>query len=320
DLVGIHLIVRIPSSFELAKSPYQFRPKHLRQQCATRLPISMLAGKRAAVADHEIRSAFHEFPVVANAGFALQIETDPHVDAAMAEVSVESGMIVVFVEKLADIAEIAAHFFRSHRGIVPTFPFRRCPGRRRRCARAGFANLPNPLGLAIAISTDVWSFRGSSKSIGKFESQRLSLIWVIASKFDQQDSSSLGKQFEMGCAFLAEPVNDATLKSFESNRAKFQDRGHLFGGHEDVRVAQSNQRPVLGAVNQPEFGFEHGDARAFGAHERPGHVETVLRKKLVQVVARNAPGNLGITRTDERAVLISNGSELCIDLSAAATS
>ena len=163
----------------------------------------MLSGKRAAIADHEIRSAFHEFAVIANAGFALQIETHPHVNAAVSEMPVERRVIVVLVEKLADITKIGAHFFRSYRGVIPAFPFRRRPGRRGRRARTGFAYLPDPLGLAIGIKTNVRHSRGLSKSIGKLVSQRLSLTGIIASKFHQQDSPALGKQLEIGRAFLA---------------------------------------------------------------------------------------------------------------------
>src|SRR5579872_4753165 len=209
----------------------------------------MLAGKRAAVADDEIGSALHEFPVLANAGIAFQIEANPHVNAAVTEMPIECGLVAILVEKLADITKIGAHFFRSYRCIVPAFPLGRRPRGRRRCARTRFANLPDPLGLTIAVETDVRDSGGMSKPLCKFESECLSLTWIIAPKFDQQDSPSLGKQFEIGRAFLAEAINDASFKSFESDGAKFQDRGHLFGGNEDVRIAQSNQSPVLGAVN-----------------------------------------------------------------------
>src|ERR1700740_2240212 len=232
----------------------------------------------------------------------------------MTEMPVESGLIVVFVEKLADVAKVAAHLFRSYGGIVPAFPFRR-RSRRRRCrARPGFAYLPDPLGLTFAVKTNIRRSRGVSEPIGKLQGERLCLIWIIASKFPQQDSPSFRKQFEIGRAFLAQPVDDAPFESFEANRTKFENRGHLFGSNENVRVAQSDQGPVLRAVNQPKLGFEHGDASAFTADERPRHMESVLRQKLIQVVAGDAPGNFWIPRADELAVLVANCSQLCVDL------
>src|SRR5579862_5407224 len=196
--------------------------------------------------------------------------------------SVESRLIVVLVEKFADVAKVTAHLFRSNGSIVPAFPFRRRSRRRRSGPRAGFAYLPDPLGLAVAVQSNIRRSRGLSESIGKFERERLGLIRIIASKFHQQDSPSLRKQFEIGRALLAQPVDDAPFESFEANGTKFQDRGHLFGGNEDVRIAQSNQGPVLRAVDQPKFGLQHGDAGAFAADERARHMESVLWQKLIQ--------------------------------------
>src|SRR5690242_16788849 len=151
----------------------------------------MLTGKRTSIADDKIGSAFHEFAVIANAGFTLQIETDPHMNAAVPEMPVKGGVIVVRVEKLSNVTKIGAHFFRSYRGIIPAFPFGRRAGRRRRRTRAGLAYLPNPLGLAIAVEPDVRKSGGLPESVGKREGERLSFIGIIASKFHQQDSSSL---------------------------------------------------------------------------------------------------------------------------------
>ena len=50
---------------------HQFGPEHFGQQRAARLPVAVLAGKRAAVADHQIGGALDEFAVVANAVFAF---------------------------------------------------------------------------------------------------------------------------------------------------------------------------------------------------------------------------------------------------------
>ncbi len=88
----------------------------------------MLAGKRAAVAHHQIRGAFDELAVFANSLFALQIETDAHVNAAVPKMPVERGVIIVFVQQLPDVAQIirpifpartAASSHPSHSAAVP---------------------------------------------------------------------------------------------------------------------------------------------------------------------------------------------------------
>jgi len=278
-------------------------------------------GYRGVFADipfDEIRGAFHEFAVIANAGFAFQVETHAHVNAAVAEMPVERGLVAVFVEKLADIAEIGAHFFRSDRSVIPAFPFRR-RSRRRCCrARAGFAYLPNPLGLAVVVKTNVGFSWRLSEEIREFESQLLSLVRIIAPKFDEQDASSVGKQFEIGRALLAESINDAAFKSFEPDGTEFEDRRNLFGGDENVRVAQSNQGSVLGTVNQPQFGFEDGDASAFSPDESARYMEAIFGQKLIQIVARHTPRNFGIACANQLAILLPNRPKLCVDVAAAA--
>ena len=69
--VRIHPVVGIPRRLEFAESLHQFRPEHFRQQRAARLPVAMLAGKRAAVAHHQIRGALDELAILANARLAV---------------------------------------------------------------------------------------------------------------------------------------------------------------------------------------------------------------------------------------------------------
>ena len=74
---------------------------------------------------------------------------------------------------------------------------------------------------------------------------------------------------------------------------------------------------MLRTVDQAEFGFEHGDARTFAADDCSRHMETVFRKELIEVIAGDAPGNIRISRANERGVLIANRSELGVDSPAA---
>ena len=110
----------------------------------------MLARKRAAIAHHQIGGALDEFAVIANAGFAFQIEADAHVNAAVPEMAVERRVVVVFVEQLADVAQVGAQFFRRHRRIVPSFPFAAARRARRR-PRAGRTRASSTRGFASAL-------------------------------------------------------------------------------------------------------------------------------------------------------------------------
>ena len=69
DFAGIHLPLRIPDGFELAKRFHQFRAKHFFQQLGARLPVAMLAGERAAVADDNVRRLSSEVAILGDAFF-----------------------------------------------------------------------------------------------------------------------------------------------------------------------------------------------------------------------------------------------------------
>jgi hypothetical protein len=62
---------------------------------------------------------------------------------------------------------------------------------------------------------------------------------------------------------------------------------------EGVGVAEADERSMLRPRNQSCSGLEHHDARAFGADECARHVESILRKELIEVVANTRRGMSG---------------------------
>ena len=62
-LVRIHAVVRVPDGLELRERLHQLRPIHFGKQRAARLPVAVLAGKRAAVAHHQVRRALDELAI-----------------------------------------------------------------------------------------------------------------------------------------------------------------------------------------------------------------------------------------------------------------
>ena len=68
-----------------------------------------------------------------------------------------------------------------------------------------------------------------------------------------------------------------------------------------VREAEDGQRPHRRRLDEPDRRLQHRGARALGADERAGDVEPVLRQQLVEVVARDPPGELGERRAHGRA-------------------
>ena len=174
-LVRVHLIVRVPGGLEFDEGLHQLRTEHLGKQRAARLPVAMLAGKRSAITDHQIRSAFDELPIFSNSVFALQIETHAHVDAAVSEMSVERSVVVVFVEQLADIAEVAAQFFRRDGRVVPSLPFGRGARGGGSRTRPGLAQLPNVAGFALRVQADIGRISRLSQLVDEFSGEMIRL-------------------------------------------------------------------------------------------------------------------------------------------------
>ena len=194
-------------------------PEHLRQQRAARLAVAVLAGERAAVAHHQIRRALDELAVLANAGFALQIEADLHVNAAVAEVAVVRGLVAVLVEQRAEIAQIGARASPARPPRRPTLPsVGPCRARRRR-ARPGLANLPHRLRLALAC-TGACPAGQASCSVARSDS-RASASAVAASSAPNSTSRKprpFGHQLQVRRAFAFEAVDDRAFESFEADR------------------------------------------------------------------------------------------------------
>ena len=93
-----------------------------------------------------MNSAYRRMPC-----FALEVEAHLHVNAAVAEVSVERRLIVVFVEQLAQVAQIRPQLLGRDRRIVPAFPPWERSGNGRRGARTRLADLPDGLGLGRVV-------------------------------------------------------------------------------------------------------------------------------------------------------------------------
>ena len=131
--------------------------------------------------------------------FALQIEADAHVDAAVPEMPVEGAVVVVFVHQLADVAQVAAEFFRRYGGIVPAFPLGRRAGRKRGGARAGFADLPDGACFCCGVDARSWADRACAS--GARRAARPALCACSGSSAPNSTSRKpppFGKQLDVG--------------------------------------------------------------------------------------------------------------------------
>ncbi len=90
----------------------------------------------------------------------------------------------------------------------------------------------------------------------------------------------------------------------------------MVGRRKRIAVAEADERSVLRALDQPQFGFEHDHAGALCPDQRLRHVKSVFRQQLIEVVAGDAPGNFRILRADQAGVLVADVPQLGIDRAA----
>jgi hypothetical protein len=96
-----------------------------------------------------------------------------------------------------------------------------------------------------------------------------------------------------------------------------EDGGDVVGGDEGVCEPERYQTAVLGTELELAFRFKDRDAGALATDKGAGHVEAVLGKELVEVVARDAAGNVREACADEVGVGIAQAAQAGVDLASA---
>src|SRR5579864_4897276 len=143
DFSRIHLPIGVPDGFELTECLDQFCSEHLAEKFSTRLPVTVLSAKATAILDAQIGGLFHERTPFSYPWFAHQVKAYAAMDATLPKMSVERGVVLIFVVKGAQVAKIAAQLFRRDGGVFPAFPCIRLAGNKRGCPQASFAHLPD---------------------------------------------------------------------------------------------------------------------------------------------------------------------------------
>ena len=126
----------------------------------------------------------------------LEVEVVARVDAALAEVAVEIADVVVLVEQLAEVAQVAAELLRRDGGVLPPFPrVAACRGRERRGAEARLADAPDQLLLLRVVEQlDRADARSRSASISFCALARRASSTRLAAELDEQPAAALGQQ------------------------------------------------------------------------------------------------------------------------------
>src|SRR4029450_12591542 len=237
---------------------------------------------------------------------AFEIEGDPHVNASVTEVPVEGRAIVEFVQESAYLAQVRSKFVRCDRRVVPTFPFMR----RARCCGggpcAGFPYLPDCFRLSGRVEPRGRGMGQAFDVIREPLRRCIRRIRAVEPEFDKQETATVWKQLEVRCTLLPKSVHDRAFESLQADGLERENLRDMIGGGKRVAVAKRNESAMLRARNQLRLGFEHNRARPLGPDEGPGNMEASLRQELVEVVARDSPGNVRIALAYLRRISISN--------------
>ena len=120
--VRVEPAVGVPDALELLERPDDRRRVHPGQQLGAGGAVAVLARQRPAVRDGEVRRVFQERPEVRDPGPRREVEVDPHVQAAVAEVPVVDAAAAVPGEHGVELPQVGAEPLRRHRGVLPARP------------------------------------------------------------------------------------------------------------------------------------------------------------------------------------------------------
>jgi hypothetical protein len=279
----------------------------------------VLAGKRAAEADHHIGRLLDKRPVIADAGGGLQIEVDARMHAALTEVAVQVTLQLMRVEEPAEFAQILPQLLGRDRRVFPPFPRRPRLVDVRGCAEAGLAHLPHLLFLAIVVKELHRRWLRQPLEVGhQFARARVALGFGVAAELDDQPSLTLRQHFQ-GARFIADRLDvlhQTVVHALAADRPVGHDLGDVIGGFVHARIAEHHERPGRRVRDQMQRRLEDQDAGTFAAHEGLSDVEAVLGKQRREIEPGNAARDVGNPSADVGLVSPRQLSQAAVDLAA----
>ena len=284
----------------------------------------MLARKRSAQLEHEIRRLVEERAERADPGLALQVEVPPRVHAALAVVAVQRAVVVVLLRDLAQAAEILAEALGRHRRVLPALVRVRLSRDERRRAEPCLAHLPDVL-LLLGIVEELHALRriGSLLQLrDEVVRLRIGLLLVLPAELDDEPALPLGHQLDvLGMhADRLHVLDQDVVDALETGRLVLEHLQHVVGCLVLAVPAEHEQGAVLRAVDQVHGRLEHGHAGSLRAGERGGDVEPLLGKEIVEVVAGDPARDVRVPLANQIGVPVGQISQARVDVRVAGRS
>ena len=156
DLARIKEAIRIERALDLSKRVVEHRPEHSLHERAPDETIPMLAGQRAAVAEHEVGHLRGDRLELRDPRLGFQVDHRSHMQAPDGRVGIDTGRRPMPGDDRKKVADIVAKLLRRDGRVFHEGDRLRVAFHRHREAERRFANLPDRLlrrrvgGAAIA--------------------------------------------------------------------------------------------------------------------------------------------------------------------------
>ena len=323
QFVGVHFPLRVPDRLEFAERLHQFVAVHQRQEFGLGLAVAVLARQRAAILNHQFGGLAQKTAPFRDACMGLEVERDARVDAAVAEMAVERGLIIEAVDQLLELAQIIAEPQRIDRGVFPADRrIGRCRVERQRGRRgAGFADRPDR-SLLRGVGNQPCARRIGFAHV--MIEQRLRLrgrcFNRVGAEFRHDPRAAFRQPRDVvePQAARAQAADDAFVEPLGRNRPERQELRHRIARAIDVGEAEHQQHARRRTLYEFCLRLQRERAGALAADQRARNVETVLRQQLVEVVARHAALDFRKARANQVGVFVAQRLESRIDFAAPA--
>src|SRR5699024_4249515 len=122
DHTGVHEVVRVEGFLELFEGTDDRCGVHAAEQFRAGLAITVFAGQRTTVPDHDFSGFFHARPVFTATVFGGELEVDTHVQAAVTEVPVDHPEASVPLHEGAEVTQVVTEVLGWDGCVLPPRP------------------------------------------------------------------------------------------------------------------------------------------------------------------------------------------------------
>src|SRR5699024_10275286 len=255
DHTRVHEVVRVESFLELFEGTDDRGGAHAAEQFRPGLAVTVFAGQRTTVPDHDFSGFLHERPVFTAALFGGGLEVDTHVQATVTEVPVDHPEASVSLHESAEVTQVVTEVLGGNCCVLPPRP--------RLLAGEGALGEPGaflpdaPEGSLVGGVGDhdrvLWA--GRLRQCGEhLLPVGGGLFQVRPRDLHEQPGTTLG-QGDAGLAAVPVQGRDDTLvDALDGQWIVSEQVRYRVGGRRGVRVAEDGQGTCRRGLHQPDRG------------------------------------------------------------------